>query len=461
MPQQPAQSAVRSVRRHFHLCLAAALLPVITLPLEWAVALEHRRQQATPEHRRWARRLFALVVVDTIIAGCVIALFASGVWSWQALTKPSPPAADLDPVRIGAIIVAAPQRPDEALITAVANNSPAQRAGLKAGDVLIAIDGVPVRDFGDAITKMQAGAAGVPRTLRIRRAGQDAEIVVTPERRGALGGPISVAATTAPCSADFRSYQGLRRWRGLWVGAALAIVLWLVARRVHGRAPALWSWVLAAFAIDVIMAMAASWAMCVSLGGRTPEGTLVAQLIGSFALLSVGLVAMRRMARAGLLGARVEPLLTIRRAVVRGFFYLIVIKVRASILVAAIDAVVPDLPVPPEENVLAGLATLGALGKVLLVFGVAVVVPVAEEILFRGVVLPRLVPWMGPGWAVVASSAVFAVLHEGAYGVLGVHSFPIFLIALALGWARLRTGGLAAPIIMHMVANAIALSVTR
>ena len=44
MPEQSAQSAIRSVRRHFHWCLAAALLPVITLPLEWAVALKPTRK---------------------------------------------------------------------------------------------------------------------------------------------------------------------------------------------------------------------------------------------------------------------------------------------------------------------------------------------------------------------------------------------------------------------------------
>jgi membrane protease YdiL (CAAX protease family) len=31
----------------------------------------------------------------------------------------------------------------------------------------------------------------------------------------------------------------------------------------------------------------------------------------------------------------------------------------------------------------------------------------------------------------------------------------VFVIALAFGWARLRSGGLAAPIVMHVATNAI------
>jgi membrane protease YdiL (CAAX protease family) len=44
------------------------------------------------------------------------------------------------------------------------------------------------------------------------------------------------------------------------------------------------------------------------------------------------------------------------------------------------------------------------------------------------------------------------VLHL-QYG-FGAH--VVFLYGLMLSWARLRTGGLSAPIVMHMVINALA-----
>src|SRR3982750_136388 len=102
--ESPSESATATIRRHFHWCLAAVMLPVLTLPLEWAAALRHRRPRTTPEHRRWSRWLFALLVVDTILAGLVIALVASGVWSWQTLTPRPSPSAGSERVRMGAMI---------------------------------------------------------------------------------------------------------------------------------------------------------------------------------------------------------------------------------------------------------------------------------------------------------------------------------------------------------------------
>src|SRR5437763_14372270 len=96
------------------------------------------------------------------------------------------------------------------------------------------------------------------------------------------------------------------------------------------------------------------------------------------------------------------------------------------------------------------------LGQILLTLRVVVVAPMAEEVLMRGAILPRLASWMG-AWAIVATSAIFAVLHEGFGFAIGVRAASIFLVALVLGWARLRTGSLTAPIMMHVLYNALAL----
>ncbi len=79
-----------------------------------------------------------------------------------------------------------------------------------------------------------------------------------------------------------------------------------------------------------------------------------------------------------------------------------------------------------------------------------------EEVLFRGMILPRLTPWLGSTWAIVATSVIFAVLHERFGGEpLGIRPAGVFVLALALGWARLRTGGLNAPIALHILTNAL------
>jgi hypothetical protein len=81
MPEEREESSESMARRHFHWCLAAAILPVISLPFEWFVAYGHRRLSETiPEHRRWSHWFLGLALVDTIVAVLVIALIASGVW---------------------------------------------------------------------------------------------------------------------------------------------------------------------------------------------------------------------------------------------------------------------------------------------------------------------------------------------------------------------------------------------
>jgi len=67
------------------------------------------------------------------------------------------------------------------LVTSVSENSPAAKAGIKAGDVITAVDGEKVEDSGDlsrAISKQKAGDV----TLTIVRDRNQRTIKVTPEK---------------------------------------------------------------------------------------------------------------------------------------------------------------------------------------------------------------------------------------------------------------------------------------
>jgi membrane protease YdiL (CAAX protease family) len=465
MPEEREESSESMARRHFHWCLAAAILPVISLPFEWFVAYGHRRLSETiPEHRRWSRWFLGLALVDTIVAVLVIALIASGVWGWHTLTGWRSQPRQADGVRIGVTIIPNPERPDEAQIGKVANDSPAEHAGLQPGDVLISVDGNLIRKVEDAAGMIRSGIPGVPRKLRIRRAGEEAEFIVTPEQRPAIREPAGAlfdAAPTPSCLTDSVNYAStFFRWTGLWAAALLMILLWLVGLRVRPGAPSLWLWVVAALG-SVVVAGPLVWAaVCLSAGGRSVGALLVARFAQSAAALIVGLVAMRHMAAKGLLSARLEPALGAGRAVVLGFFYMVAVNVRLSIFGTALEALA-HVHVPAgsvKGNVASELGTLGLAGVLLLGLTVAVVGPVEEEVLFRGVILPRLASWTGAAWAIVASSAVFSVLHEG-FGdePFGLRTASVFLLALVLGWARLRTGGLAAPVTMHIATNALSL----
>ena len=85
----------------------------------------------------------------------------------------------------------------------------------------------------------------------------------------------------------------------------------------------------------------------------------------------------------------------------------------------------------------------------------AILAPIAEESLFRGVLAPHLGRITDGFTAILVTAAIFGVLHVGGHGPLFVG--PMFLGAI-LGWARLRSRGLAAPITLHMMLNGTAMA---
>lgn len=69
-----------------------------------------------------------------------------------------------------------------ALITSVLENTPAERAGLRAGDVIIGIDDDQIEDPGDVSRALSGHDAG-PVTVRVVRDGQERSLTVELEER--------------------------------------------------------------------------------------------------------------------------------------------------------------------------------------------------------------------------------------------------------------------------------------
>lgn len=82
------------------------------------------------------------------------------------------------------------------------------------------------------------------------------------------------------------------------------------------------------------------------------------------------------------------------------------------------------------------------------IFRGVLIVPLFEEMLFRGALLPWLGQKMRPALAVAASAALFASMHVN----LVVLPYA-FIAGLALGWLRLRTGSTLPGILMHVLNN--------
>ena len=92
----------------------------------------------------------------------------------------------------------------------------------------------------------------------------------------------------------------------------------------------------------------------------------------------------------------------------------------------------------------------GPLSALSIIFAVAVVAPVTEELLFRGLLLPGLAEKYGAPFALGATSLGFGLIHgdPGAVVYAGV-------AGLVMGAITLRTGSVLPALAMHAATNAM------
>jgi membrane protease YdiL (CAAX protease family) len=89
------------------------------------------------------------------------------------------------------------------------------------------------------------------------------------------------------------------------------------------------------------------------------------------------------------------------------------------------------------------------MGLVVFVVVTVIVAPVAEELLFRGVLYPAIKSAGFPRLALWGSSALFAAIHTNLPIFL-----PLLVLALVLVWLYEQTDNLLAPIAAHALFNA-------
>ena len=110
----------------------------------------------------------------------------------------------------------------------------------------------------------------------------------------------------------------------------------------------------------------------------------------------------------------------------------------------------------PEQGV-AGIAggTETSFEIILIFVSVAVLAPIVEEIIYRGMVLSWLHRFMGKWPAIILSAAVFAGIHLIDWNARA--AIPgLFVIGIVLGWAALRRGDLSLAIPLHAGVNLLA-----
>lgn len=96
-----------------------------------------------------------------------------------------------------------------------------------------------------------------------------------------------------------------------------------------------------------------------------------------------------------------------------------------------------------------------AISPVILILSVAVIAPISEEIIFRGIILKGMANKMNPTLALVMSSLFFSIIHMNI--PQGINAF---LIGLIIGFIYLNTSSIYLCIFAHFVNNTVGITIS-
>jgi membrane protease YdiL (CAAX protease family) len=229
---------------------------------------------------------------------------------------------------------------------------------------------------------------------------------------------------------------------------------YLPVQRSRISTSALILWALGAFVVGILTAgLVASVIYSTGADPFSPIG-LTAGLTGQFVGSLLMVVLFSRIVGTGSLAADVG-------LVLRGKDWWVVLAgMGLQVVVLLINTPFAELLFPdgpPSQGVadIAGASetTLEVLGIFL---SVAVLAPIIEEIIYRGMVLPWLGRFMGRWPSILVSAAIFSLIHplldwDARAAVPG-----LFIVGVVLGWAALHRGDLSMSIALHSGFNLLA-----
>jgi hypothetical protein len=162
-------------------------------------------------------------------------------------------------------------------------------------------------------------------------------------------------------------------------------------------------------------------------------------------ILSVYLFAARRAgwAALGVVPASTRTLVVTPALVLIGFFLLGIVN--------SVVALIQGAPIEnPQVEAISGGQAFSSATLFWMLLLIAGLVPIAEELLFRGMLYPLLRARMGPAAAIVLNAAIFALAH-----VLPILIPALFVVGLLLAFLREWSGSVVPCILYHMLQNAI------
>jgi membrane protease YdiL (CAAX protease family) len=186
-------------------------------------------------------------------------------------------------------------------------------------------------------------------------------------------------------------------------------------------------------------------------GAPREEGFAVRVVAVTTMNLVVGLVLLRR-ATSG----TCVPALRTGKLVLAGLFGGLVVFAAVGALGIAIRVAceAAGRPVPEQELVEYARSAQG-LGLVTLALGSVVVAPFAEEVCFRGILLPAAVRVAGMRAGLAIQALSFGAIHVVSDWKLWPLAIPLAVVGWCCGRLYVRTGSLAVAVLVHATFNAI------
>ncbi|MGC9455565.1 MAG: CPBP family intramembrane glutamic endopeptidase [Phycisphaerae bacterium] len=244
----------------------------------------------------------------------------------------------------------------------------------------------------------------------------------------------------------------------LAVGSCLALV-WLVRRIIYPRklslshAPgrphklnAIHGVVL--LTVLVMISAFAPGMMMALFGLPEPKAIVLGLMVDRVAWLGISLPVAALAFRFGLMrGMGLSVRHWIYDSIRAAYAYLAVLP-----LCLGLQALTTLLVPPKQHPIFEIMGGLPPYWQATLALTTAVLVPISEEVFFRGLLQSIARRHLQNAWAaVIAISAVFAMLHAAT-----PQDIPsLFVLSLVLGYTYERSGRLLSPILIHMVFNGV------
>ncbi len=127
--------------------------------------------------------------------------------------------------------------PVPAVVGSVQPGGPAERAGLAAGDEVIAVDGSAVADFNALAVQIEAAPAR-ELVLTVRRSGEERQVAVTPDAQddnGRLVGRLGIGSTNVRMPDSMYSHTDVGPFAALAMGARESWRMTALQAKVFGR----------------------------------------------------------------------------------------------------------------------------------------------------------------------------------------------------------------------------------